>query len=65
MDRFVNDRNLESYRKLACATTTTAEREILFASLAEENVEFFRPRNAPRDDRRGIALRGVGPESNV
>ena len=57
MDRFVNDRNLECYRKLACATTTTAEREILFASLAEENVEFFRPRNAPRDDRRGIALR--------
>ena len=27
MDRFVNDWNLECYRKLACATTTTAERE--------------------------------------
>jgi hypothetical protein len=57
MDRFVNDRNLECYRKLACATTTTAEREILFASLAEENFEFFRPRNARQDDRRRIALR--------
>jgi len=57
MDRFVNDRNLESYRKLACATTTTAEREILFASLTEENVEFFIPRNARQDVRRGIARR--------
>ena len=27
MDRFVNDRNVERYRKLACVTTTTAERE--------------------------------------
>jgi hypothetical protein len=68
MDRFVNDRNLESYRKLACRTTTTAEREILFASRTEENVEFFRPRNARQDVRRGIALRvgsGLGANSGT
>jgi hypothetical protein len=50
MDRFVNDRNLGKYRKLARATTTKAEREMLFASLAEENVECFGPRNARQDE---------------
>ena len=41
MDRFVKDRNLERYRKLACAATTRAEREMLFALLAEEKVKCF------------------------
>jgi len=56
MDRFVNDRNLEKYRKLACATTTEAEREMLFASLAEEEVNCFGP-HARQDVHRGFALR--------
>src|SRR6516165_5870327 len=51
MDRFVNDRNLERYRKLACATTTRVERGMLLASLAEEKVKCFGPRNTPQDVR--------------
>jgi hypothetical protein len=57
MDRFVNERNLERYRKLACGATTMAEREILFSSLAEEKVKCFGPRNARQDVRLGIAPR--------
>ncbi len=46
LDRFLNDRNLERYRKLACATTTRTEREVLLAVLAEEKVRCFAPANA-------------------
>jgi hypothetical protein len=52
MDRFVNDRNLEKYRKLACATTTRGERGILLASLAQEKVNCF----GPQDVRRATGL---------
>ena len=61
MDRFVNDQNLERYRKLACATTTRAEREMLFASLAEEKVQYFEPPKAGQDVSRKIALRVAHP----
>jgi len=55
LDWFVNERNLGRYRRLACAATTRAEREMLFASLAEENVRCFA--KARQDVGRGIALR--------
>ena len=41
-----NARNLERYRKLACAATTRTEREMLFTLLAEEKVKCFAPANA-------------------
>jgi hypothetical protein len=41
LDRFLKDRNLERYRKLACPTTTRTERELLFAVLDEEKVRCF------------------------
>jgi hypothetical protein len=47
LDRFINDRNLERYRKLARAATSKVERQALFGSLAEENVKCFRLENAP------------------
>jgi hypothetical protein len=40
MDRFVNDQNIERYRKLASASTNEAERKILLGLLAEENTKF-------------------------
>ncbi len=45
LDRFINDRNVERYRKLACAATTSAEREALFSLLTEEKTECFGPEN--------------------
>jgi hypothetical protein len=46
LDRFISDRNVERYRRLACATTTTAEREALLSLLAEEKVKCFGPEDA-------------------
>jgi hypothetical protein len=42
-----NARNLERYRKLACAATTRTEREMLFTLLAEEKVKCFAPAKFP------------------
>jgi hypothetical protein len=39
MDRFVNDQNIERFKKLASATTTQAERKMLLGLLAEEQVK--------------------------
>jgi hypothetical protein len=41
MDRFVNDQNIERYRKLASASTSDAERKMLFGLLAEEKATFI------------------------
>jgi hypothetical protein len=49
LDWFVNDRNVERYRKLACGATTAAQRQMLFALLAEEKVKCFWPASAPQD----------------
>jgi hypothetical protein len=40
MERFVNDQNIERYRRLACATITEAERKILLGLLADEKDKF-------------------------
>ncbi len=40
-DRFVCDRNLEKFRRLACAANTGAEREILIGLLAEEEDKYL------------------------
>jgi hypothetical protein len=40
-DRFVNDQNLERFRKLADAVTTASERKTLLALLAEEHAKFI------------------------
>jgi hypothetical protein len=47
LDRFINDRNLDRYRKLARAATSKGERQALLGLLAEENVKCFRLENAP------------------
>lgn len=41
MDRFVNDQNLERYRKLASASTGEGERKILLGLLADEEAKFI------------------------
>jgi hypothetical protein len=41
LDRFVNDRNVQRYRKLAWAGTTRSEREKLLDLLAAENDRCF------------------------
>jgi hypothetical protein len=41
MDRFVNELNLERFRRLASAALTAAERKILFVLLAEEEAKFI------------------------
>jgi hypothetical protein len=41
MDRFVNNENLGRLRRLASATTSEAERKILFGLLAEEDAKFL------------------------
>jgi hypothetical protein len=46
LDRFLNPRNVERYRKLACAVTTKAERETLLRLLADEKVKCFGLMNA-------------------
>ena len=40
-DQFVNDQNLERFRKLADAVTTESERKTLIALLAEEHARFI------------------------
>jgi hypothetical protein len=40
-ERFVNDQNLERFKKLASAATTEAERKTLFGLLAKEQVKFI------------------------
>ena len=40
MERFVNDQNVERYRRLACGTITEAERKILLSLLTEEKDKF-------------------------
>lgn len=40
-DQFVNDQNLERFRKLADAVTTASERKTLLALLAEEHAKFI------------------------
>ena len=49
LDRFLNDRNVEIYRRLACAATTEAERETLLAALAEEKAKCFGSKNARQE----------------
>jgi hypothetical protein len=41
MDRFFNDQNLESLRRLASVGTTEAERKIVLGLLAAEEVKFI------------------------
>jgi hypothetical protein len=41
MDRFVNDQNIERFRKLASASTNETDRRILLGLLAEENAKFI------------------------
>ena len=41
MDRFVNEENLERFRRLASVSTTEPERKILFGLLADEQAKFF------------------------
>jgi hypothetical protein len=41
MDRFVNDQNIERFRKLASASTSETDRKILLGLLAEENAKFI------------------------
>jgi hypothetical protein len=41
LERFISDRNVQRYRKLACAATTEAEREKLVGLLAEETDRCF------------------------
>jgi hypothetical protein len=38
--KFVNDQNLERFRRLASAATVEAERRILLDLLAEEQIKF-------------------------
>jgi len=45
-NRFVNDQNIERYRKLAFASTNEAERKMLLALLAEEQVKFIELQSA-------------------
>jgi hypothetical protein len=40
VDRFINELNLERFRRLADAVTTTAERKVLLELLAEEKTKF-------------------------
>jgi hypothetical protein len=42
LERFISDRNVQRYRKLACAATTEAEREKLLGLLAEEKDRCFK-----------------------
>ena len=39
LDRFVNDQNIERYRRLAEAAATEAERKIMLELLAEEEAK--------------------------
>ena len=41
MDRFVNEENLERFRRLASVSTTEPERKILFGLLADEQAKFL------------------------
>ena len=41
MDRFINDENLERFRRLASATTSETERKILLGLLAQEEAKFI------------------------
>jgi hypothetical protein len=41
VERFVNDQNIERFKKLANAATTEVERKILFSLLAKEQVKFI------------------------
>ena len=41
IERFVNDQNLERFRKLASDATSEAERRILLELLAEEQVKLI------------------------
>jgi hypothetical protein len=41
MDRFVNEQNLERFRKLASTVTTEAERKMLLTLLAGEEAKFI------------------------
>jgi len=40
VERFVNELNLEQFRRLADGVTTEAERKILLELLAEEQIKF-------------------------
>jgi hypothetical protein len=46
MDRFVNQQNLESLRRLASIDISAAERRILLGLLAAEKVKFNEQQNA-------------------
>jgi hypothetical protein len=46
MDRFVNDENLERFRRLASAATSEAERKTLLGLLAEERAKFIEVQKA-------------------
>jgi hypothetical protein len=41
IERFVNDRNIERFKKLASAATTAAERKTLLGLLADEQAKFI------------------------
>jgi hypothetical protein len=41
LERFISDRNVQRYRKLACAATTEAERGKLLGLLAEAKGRCF------------------------
>jgi hypothetical protein len=51
MDRFINDENLERFRRLASATTSETERKILLGLLAQEEAKFIELQKA-RNGRR-------------
>jgi len=47
-DRFVSDRNIEKYRRLACAATTGPERTQFLGLLADEEDKYVDPDLDPR-----------------
>ena len=61
LDRFLNQRNVERYRKLACAATTEAERQTLLVMLTEETVKCFGPKSAQQ----GHELTAIPDTANV
>ena len=59
MDRFVNEQNIERYRKLASRDITAAERTRLLGLLADEKAKFIELQKArvsgPATGTKGIA----------
>lgn len=50
-NRFVTDRTVERYRRLACAAITGTERTRLLGLMAEEEDKYFVPQNVAAAER--------------